>query len=144
MDICRLDTPLMKKVPQSQRTAFASVWGKALDEAVRSGSEAAWSDFFILPKCILWSPARAGKRVLQPSTLVSRRLARWPAESGQLWQAAVERSQHRPLELKQAPKDSKKVEKRVVAALRQGDVKKVSRLSSPLPSLRRRTPRLSA
>ena len=96
---------------------------------MRSGFESDWSDFFILPRCILWSPARAGKRVAQPSEVVKRRLARWPAERDQLWQAVVERSQHRSLEVKQSPresktKDPKRLERSVVSALRLGDVKK--------------------
>ena len=129
MEICRLDTPLMKRLPQSQRTSFACVWARCLEAALRSGFESDWSDFFILPRCILWSPARAGKRVAQPSEVVKRRLARWPAERDQLWQAVVERSQHRSLEVKQSPresktKDPKRLERSVVSALRLGDVKK--------------------
>src|SRR6185437_656794 len=127
MNICRLDTPLMKRLPQSQRTSFACVWARCLEAALRSGFESDWSDFFILPRCILWSPARAGKRVAQPSEVVKRRLARWPAERDQLWQAVVERSQHRSLEVKQSPresksKDPKRLERSVVSALRLGDV----------------------
>ena len=62
MDICRLDTPLVKRVPNSQRAAFAREWGSLLDQAVHSGQIGNWTDFFIFPKCILWTPVRGGKQ----------------------------------------------------------------------------------
>ena len=126
MDICRLDTPLLKRLPLSQKTLFASTWAKILDDAVLSGSEADWSSFFVFPKCILWAPVRAGRKVIPVSGTVARRLARWPTEKAQLWEAVVERSRRRELDVS-GPKsklpDAKK-EKRVVSALREGDVKK--------------------
>ena len=58
MDICRLDTPLVKRVPNSQRAAFAREWGSLLDQAVHSGQIGNWTDFFIFPKCIWGTPVR--------------------------------------------------------------------------------------
>ena len=71
MDLCKLDTPLIKRVPNSQRSAFASVWGRLLADAVLSKQMSCWSEFFMFPKCILWSQA-GGKRIAQ-SQYVRRR-----------------------------------------------------------------------
>ena len=44
MDICRIDTPLVKRIPNSQRSAFATVWGQLLSKHLTTRSEAAgWS-----------------------------------------------------------------------------------------------------
>ena len=60
MDICRVDTPILKWVLNAQRSNFATQWGRLLQAAVDSRQEAAWSEFFVFPKCVLWSPARWG------------------------------------------------------------------------------------
>ncbi len=62
MDICRLDTPLVKRVPNSQRAAFAREWGSLLDQAVHSGQVGNWTDFFIFPKCLLCGEARVCRK----------------------------------------------------------------------------------
>ena len=60
LDLCKTDTPLLKRVPQAQASSFFTAWAKLFDEAVASGSELAWSDVFLFPKCMLWSPVRGG------------------------------------------------------------------------------------
>ena len=92
MDICRLDTPLVKRVPNSQRAAFAREWGSLLDQAVHSGQIGNWTDFFIFPKCILWTPVRGGKRLSKKNNmaaLVKSRLIRWKSDPDSLWKDAV-------------------------------------------------------
>ena len=66
MDLCKFDVPLLKRIPTDEASHFATVWGHLLDEAVYSGSEVAWSEFFLFPKVILWAP---------PVTVLPRRQA---------------------------------------------------------------------
>jgi hypothetical protein len=83
MDIARLDTPLLKRVPTVAAARFATTWARLLDVAVESGSVQGWSDFFIFPKCMLWSPVRGGWRISSKRSqgaLVLGRLDRWPDE----------------------------------------------------------------
>ena len=93
MDICSLDTPLLKRVPNCQRSAFATVWGKLLDDAVFSKQLSSWSSFFMFPKSILWSPARGGRRLAKKqnmATLIKLRLGRWNTDLKGLWADVVE------------------------------------------------------
>jgi hypothetical protein len=39
MDICKIDTPLVKRIPNSQRSAFATSWGRLLDATVLDAVE---------------------------------------------------------------------------------------------------------
>ena len=123
MDICRVDTPMLKRVPNAQRSNFATQWGRLLQAAVDSKQEGAWSEFFVFPKCILWSPARGGSRLSKKASvadLVKVRMVQWlTGEREQLWKDAVKRSRKSP------PEESKKkrsaqerLEVRVLAALR--------------------------
>src|SRR5688500_6364939 len=86
----------MKRVPNPQRSSFATVWGRLLDEAVDSRLESVWSEFFAFPKCVLWKPVRGGKRLSKKANmadLVRVRLGEWMAgEKESLWRDAVERS----------------------------------------------------
>ena len=91
MEICKVDTPLFKRIPTDEASNFATVWGRLLDEAVFSRSEAAWSEFFLFPKVILWAPPRGGQRLAKKakhSGVVKSRLRRWPAERKELWDEA--------------------------------------------------------
>ena len=53
MDLCRVDTPLVKRVPNSQCSRFATMWGKLLSQAVADKSLGSWSEFFMFPKCLV-------------------------------------------------------------------------------------------
>ena len=139
MDICRVDTPVLKRVPNSQRSNFATAWGKILDEAVFSKQEAAWSEFFLFSKCILWTPVRGGRRLAKKANMadvVRARLEKWAAgEKEQLWKDAVERSK-KPV-AQEAPKkdvtDKARLEARALAALRLGDVRKALQTLNSAP-----------
>ena len=137
MEICRLDTPLVKRVPNSQRSAFATVWGKLLNEAVFSKQLGAWAEFFSFPKCILWTPARRGKRLAKKASfadIVRARLKRWPTDKEGLWKEVVTRSKapaHQAPEAK--PAANKDTEKAVLSALRLGDVRKALQLLNSAP-----------
>ena len=80
MELCKFDVPLLKRVPTDEASHFATVWGRLLDEAVYSGSEVAWSEFFLFPKVILWAPPRGGHRLAKKASHLESRLRRWPAE----------------------------------------------------------------
>jgi len=71
MQICKLATPLVKRVPQNEASQFATLWGKLLDVALFTRSESAWSDFFAFPKCILWSPIRGGRKLSKKASATS-------------------------------------------------------------------------
>ena len=95
MDICKLDTPLVKRIPNSQRSAFATAWGRLLDEAVHNGQLSSWTDFFMYPKCILWTPIRGGSRLSKKRSmadLVKARIAKWKSDPDSLWKDVVARS----------------------------------------------------
>ena len=68
MEICKVDTPVIKRIPNAQRSNFAGFWGRLLDQATLSKQESAWAEFFLFPKCILWSPIRGGKRFAKKAT----------------------------------------------------------------------------
>ena len=138
MDICRLDTPLVKRVPNSQRAAFAREWGSLLDQAVHSGQVGNWTDFFIFPKCILWTPVRGGKRLSKKTNMaaiVKTRLTRWKSEPDSLWREVVERSKKplMPPEPRKPKTDGTRLEEAVIAALRLGDVRKALQMLNSAP-----------
>ena len=85
-EICRLDVPLMKKVPKSVAAAFARLWGSLLLDASFTGSVGAWFKFFAFPKAILLAPSRGGSRLSKKQSwadLVRSRLGVW--EDGGGW-----------------------------------------------------------
>jgi hypothetical protein len=55
MDICRLDTPLVKRIPNSQRSAFATSWGQLLKQALDDKKCSSWAEFNAFPRLILYS-----------------------------------------------------------------------------------------
>ena len=140
-ELCKLDTPLMK-LPRSQESSFATIWARLFDEAVQSGTEASWSECLMFPKCILWAPVRGGVRSAKKGNMaavVAQRLEKWSAaEKRQLWEAAVERSRKREFQHEKEqkkPQESKhRSEKDIVAALRQGDVKKALQMLVSAPN----------
>ena len=128
MDICKLDTPVVKRIPQSQQSAFATVWGRLLRDAVASKQLGDWSDVFIFPKCVLWSPVRGGKRLAKKgkfADVVRDRLKRWSTDREGLWKEVVQRSTRvrEPPEPRK-PSDKDRTESAAIAALRLGDVRK--------------------
>src|SRR5690242_9255662 len=114
--------------------AFGAVYSTKRHSRSRSLLE-----FFMFPKCILWSPGRGGKRLAKKSNmaeLVRSRLERWDAgEKEALWLDAVARSR-RPLVADEPSKDKtdrQRLEARVIAALRLGDVRKALQMLNSAP-----------
>jgi len=52
LEICKTDVPLVKRIPNSQRSSFATEWGRLLSYAVDTANIGPWTDFFMFPKCI--------------------------------------------------------------------------------------------
>ena len=141
MAICQVDTPVVKRVPNSQRSAFATAWGRLLEEAVESRQESAWSQFFMFPKCVLWTPVRGGKRLskkVNMADLVRMRITRWSTgDKESLWKETVERSKRPLTPVSEKPQreesDQEKLEARVIRALRMGDVRKALQMLNSAP-----------
>ena len=136
MQICELNTPLLKRISNRERSGFASTWARLLDDAVMSGQLSNWSEFFMYPKCILWSPARGGKRLSKRQSMadiVKARMALWKSDRKQLWKTVVDRSNKGSLVESPAKKASKKIEEAVIAALRIGDVRKALHMLNSAP-----------
>ena len=115
----------MKRIPNSQRSAFATSWGKLLDAAVHSGQLSSWTDFFMYPKCILWTPVRGGSRLSKKRSmadLVESRIAKWKSDPDSLWKDAVARSKKLvgTPEVPRPKVDGNRFEAAVVAAQRPG------------------------
>ena len=139
MEICRVDTPVLKRVPNAQVSNFATIWGRLLAEATETKQEAAWSDFFRFPKCILWLPVRGGKRIAKKTNfteLIRARLVRWSdGDYEALWKEAVARSK-KPMvseEPERERSDKERLEARVLAALRLGDIRKALQMLNSAP-----------
>ena len=138
MDLCHVDTPLVKRVPNSQCSRFATMWGKLLTQAVTDKSLGSWSEFFMFPKCILWTPVRGGKRIAKKTNftdLVRVRLNKWSAAGREdLWKDVLERSKRPLVESPPKPKsDGTLLEAAVISALRLGDVRKALQMLNSAP-----------
>ena len=113
--------------------------GRLLDAAVHSAQLGSWTDFFMFPKCILWTPQRGGTRLSKKRSmadLVKSRLAKWKSDPDALWKDVVERSKKSltPPEALPRPKpDGTRLEASVIAALRLGDVRKALQMLNSAP-----------
>ena len=143
MDICKLDTPLAKRVPNSQRATFFGNWGKLMQQAMRAEPERqypAWCEWAMYHKAILWTPPRGGARLAKKARyadLVRDRMRRWTEDREKLWEETVHRSKTREVPTPVDPKDIKarnaKIEKAALAALGVGDVRKALQALNSAP-----------
>ena len=134
MQICRLDTPLVKRVPNSARSLFFQTWGKLLHTAMFAEKERqypAWCEWAMFHKAVLWTPPRGGARLAKKASyaaIVNARIDRWDSDREKLWDETVRRSRARETPKPVNPKDvearNKRVEKAALAALAVGDVRK--------------------
>ena len=121
MEICKLDTPLAKRVPGSQRAVFFNNWGRLMRTALSAAPERqypAWCEWAMYHKAILWTPSRGGSRLAKKkcyADLVQDRMRRWDQDREKLWEETVHRSKTREVPTPVDPKDLKarnaKVEK---------------------------------
>ena len=86
-EVCATRARLLKYVPRGARV----VWGQALAQAAASAvwhnSGQAWTEFAMLPKCVLFAPPRQGKSNKDDTVaFTKRRCERWLAgERMELW-----------------------------------------------------------
>ena len=86
-DVCTTRARLLKYVPRGAR----AVWGQALAQAAASAvwhnSAQAWTEWAMLPKCILFAPPRQGKSNKSNTLAFTKiRCERWLAgERMELW-----------------------------------------------------------
>jgi len=128
-----MDVPLMSDIPKGEASLFSKIWGGLLFEAVQKASPDAWFDFFSFPKCILLAPVRGGRRISKrkkQADLVHERLTMWTEKRKELWEAVVARGGRRPNVV--AHRESP-LEKRVMKAIRMGDVRKALQLFTAAP-----------
>src|SRR5690349_2710351 len=125
MSICFTDVPLLKSRRNREAPLFARTWCGLLHDALVAQSVGSWFDFFVFPKCVLLTPVRGGRRISKVQThadLVNGRISAWSVQKAQLWEEVLTRSGgQRATAASSAVAD---FEKRVVAALRLGDVRK--------------------
>ena len=118
MDICRIDTPLVKRIPNSQRSAYATVWGQLLKQALDDKKRSSWVEFNVFPKLILSTMSRGGSRLSKKAKfadVLRNRLAQWKkGEKGELWKVVVERSKRTPMAA--APRKAHKLDIKVLEA----------------------------
>ena len=125
MDICRIDTLLVKRIPNSQRSAYATVWGQLLKQALDDKKCSSWVDFNVSQAHTVHYVERSSRlsKKAKFADVVRNRLAQWKkGEKGEL-----ERSKRAPIVA--APRkanklDIKVLEAAVLAALRMADVRK--------------------
>jgi hypothetical protein len=127
LNICRLDTPMLRRIPRRASSAFAKKWADLLQEAMLVRTEITWARFLQFPKAVLLAPSRGGKRISRKANMgdvVLARIEAWTASFEELWSAVKSRSGQR--EFKRAPAASQPsaVEDQAVRFLRMGDVKK--------------------
>ena len=93
--------PTLQHVPKGARDAWAGVMGDTLASVGRDPSDlVSWRRLFMLPRCILASPARGGRMLWRETlTLVRARLRQWQAgAASELWEEVLAKEQkHRRL-----------------------------------------------
>ena len=128
LSICYADVPLMKDIPRRQAPLFARTWSSLLNEALARNTPTAWFEYACFPKCILLAQIRAGKRISRSQSradLVNSRLVSWSENKSALWQGVLSRCERGKSKKVPSPFGSRHdFEKRVLGALRVGDVRK--------------------
>jgi len=130
--ICFTNAPLLKTIPKREAALFAREWSSLLNECLVKKDSTSWVDFFRFPKCILLAPVRGGRRISRSKTmadLVNERIKKWAEGREALWQDVISRSQ-RAAKVSSPTPD---LEKSVISALRQGDVRKALQLFVAAP-----------
>jgi hypothetical protein len=136
--LCRLSSPIAKRIPRGVLPLFSKAWASLLAEAVNTKSAQAWWRFLAFPRLVLLTPGRGGKKLAKRgksslSSLIQQRVEAWPAGIAEQLHEATVRS-HRGRQKEAAGKPDNAAEAAIVRALRLGDVKKALRLlcSPPL------------
>ena len=85
----------MKHVPMAARSSWSRILLRTLALVASQNTEAAWIDLMMLPKTVLLTPKRGGKKHRSAAaTFVRDRICRWEAgERLSLWQDVVSKEQ---------------------------------------------------
>jgi len=106
----------------SKRGGISQIFGLSLSIATT------WFEYACFPKCILLAQIRAGKRISRSQSradLVNSRLVSWSENKSALWQGVLSRCERGKSKKVPSPFSSRHdFEKRVLGALRVGDVRK--------------------
>ena len=86
-EICTTRIRLLKYVPRGVRPAWGQALAQAAAKVVWLNSTQAWTEWFMLPKCVLMAPPRRGRSHKNESTVfIRQRCERWLAgERRELW-----------------------------------------------------------
>ena len=86
-DVCTTRVRLLKYVPRGARVLWGQAWAKAAASAMWHNSVQAWTEFAMLPKCVLIAPPRQGKsNKLDTVAFTKLRCERWlEGERMELW-----------------------------------------------------------
>lgn len=122
LSICSLTTPMLKYVPKRVAALFAHTWAGLLHGALESPLDPGmWFLFFIFPRVVLLAPRRGGRKVSRGSNLtdvVRSRVLDWVTRSASMIEDLLAMPTH-------AFSPSRaSLERKVVAAVREGDVRK--------------------
>ena len=150
LTLCKLSSPIVKRIPKRVLPLFAKSWADLLSDAVFSGLAPSWWRFFAFPRLVLLTPARGGSRLSAGKRSVvaqiQERIATWSVE-GERAKMLLEAQQRsmRPRQVKvDDPGKENGAESAIVRALRLGDVKKALRLLCSAPLAEKGTETLEA
>ena len=139
LELCKLGTPIVKRVPKQVLPLFAKGWAELLWAAVTQKTLGAWWSFLAYPRVVLLARKRGGKKLKEKHSLASMiqvRIQSWPYRTRELYNEVRDRDGRKPGDKKDAkPVVDKQpgVESRVVSAIRLGDIRKALRLLVAAP-----------
>ena len=83
--------PTLRHVPHAARASWAQCLARAVSSAASLNTVAAWQQLLMLPKPVLGTPSRGGRRHrTQAAQATKRRCQRWlDGERGELWSSTV-------------------------------------------------------
>ena len=100
--ICMTRTRLLRYVPKGARAAWGQAMAQAAAHVVWHNSVQAWTEWLMLPKCVLFAPPRQGKSNKRDTLAFTKlRCERWLAgERVELWRdgpgAKLDKGRNRP------------------------------------------------
>ena len=88
-DIQQGSTPTLRHVPHSARHLWSQTLTRALATVVHRNDEQAWQELLMLPRCVLGTPPRSGRKHVKASAAYTLdRLHRWQqGERMSLWES---------------------------------------------------------
>ena len=75
--LCRLSSPVIKRIPKRVLPLFAKAWADLLDDAVHTGLASAWWCFFAFPRFVLLTQSRGGVKLSLAKRSVVGLIQQW-------------------------------------------------------------------